>query len=114
MDSNITQQLAYDRTHLANERTFAAWIRTGLAVAGGGLAVVHFLPSLRGASNTALLGTLFVAVGIGMIAFGAWRFIRVGRSLAQSSSTATPAPPVLVGLLALVLVLLLVAVVYFV
>ena len=28
--------LAYDRTHLANARTFAACLRTGLSVAAGG------------------------------------------------------------------------------
>jgi putative membrane protein len=34
------------RYSLANERTFLAWIRTGLALVGGGLAVVNFLPRL--------------------------------------------------------------------
>jgi putative membrane protein len=32
------------RFSLANERTFLAWIRTGLALIGGGLAVAQFLP----------------------------------------------------------------------
>ena len=32
------------RFSLANERTFLAWIRTGLALIGGGLAVAAFLP----------------------------------------------------------------------
>jgi uncharacterized membrane protein YidH (DUF202 family) len=36
--------LAYDRTHLANERTYAAWLRTGLSVAAGGIAVAHLVP----------------------------------------------------------------------
>jgi len=31
------------RFSLANERTFLAWLRTGLALVGGGLAVVQFL-----------------------------------------------------------------------
>jgi putative membrane protein len=34
------------RFSLANERTFLAWIRTGLALIGGGLAVATFLPRL--------------------------------------------------------------------
>jgi putative membrane protein len=34
------------RFSLANERTFLAWIRTGLALVGGGLAVAQFLPPL--------------------------------------------------------------------
>src|SRR5690606_38863468 len=35
------------RFSLANERTFLAWIRTGLALIAGGLAVAQFLPELR-------------------------------------------------------------------
>lgn len=34
------------RFSLANERTFLAWVRTGLALVGGGLAVASFLPKL--------------------------------------------------------------------
>src|SRR5438034_10149859 len=35
------------RFSLANERTFLAWIRTALALVGGGLAVAQFVPELR-------------------------------------------------------------------
>jgi putative membrane protein len=35
------------RFSLANERTFLAWLRTGLALIGGGLAIVQFLPEGR-------------------------------------------------------------------
>jgi putative membrane protein len=34
------------RFSLANERTFLAWLRTGLALVGGGLAVAQLLPAL--------------------------------------------------------------------
>jgi putative membrane protein len=34
------------RFSLANERTFLAWLRTGLALIAGGLAVAQFLPPL--------------------------------------------------------------------
>ncbi|MGW1378786.1 YidH family protein [Streptomyces sp. NPDC002446] len=35
------------RFTLANERTFLAWLRTGLALIGGGFAVDQFLPRLH-------------------------------------------------------------------
>ncbi|MFG2829376.1 YidH family protein [Streptomyces sp. NPDC048434] len=35
------------RFSLANERTFLAWLRTGLALIGGGFAVDQFLPRLH-------------------------------------------------------------------
>ena len=37
------------RFSLANERTFLAWLRTGLALVGGGLAVAQFLATERAA-----------------------------------------------------------------
>ena len=43
--AELQQQYALDRTVLANERTYAAWIRTGLGalVAGVGLALCSIL-----------------------------------------------------------------------
>jgi len=35
------------RFSLANERTFLAWLRTAMALIGGGFAVDQFLPDLR-------------------------------------------------------------------
>ncbi|MER5970078.1 DUF202 domain-containing protein [Streptomyces sp. NPDC002055] len=35
------------RFSLANERTFLAWLRTALALVGGGFAVAQFLPDLH-------------------------------------------------------------------
>lgn len=50
------------RFSLANERTFLAWIRTALALVGGGFAVDQFLPRLGGGVRAGLAVAL-LAVG---------------------------------------------------
>ncbi|WP_433223733.1 YidH family protein [Dactylosporangium sp. CS-047395] len=54
------------RFSLANERTFLAWMRTALALIGGGLAVAQFLPHHR----------LRVAIAVSLLALGGLVAIR--------------------------------------
>ncbi|MEV7677009.1 DUF202 domain-containing protein [Streptomyces sp. NPDC088341] len=49
------------RFSLANERTFLAWIRTALALVGGGFAVAQFLPDLRWGVRVGLAVALLAA-----------------------------------------------------
>ncbi|QIY54724.1 DUF202 domain-containing protein [Streptomyces sp. RPA4-5] len=49
------------RFSLANERTFLAWLRTGLALVGGGFAVDQFLPRLH--EGLRLIFTVVLLVG---------------------------------------------------
>ena len=61
------------RTHLANERTFLAWFRTGITLIALGLAAAQFLaresesaaPLVRGLSTVVILTGAFVVV-VGM------------------------------------------------
>lgn len=61
------------RFSLANERTFLAWIRTSLALVGGGLAVAEFLPSASTTLRDAI-GLVLVVIGTAMAAasFARW------------------------------------------
>jgi len=52
------------RFSLANERTFLAWLRTGLALVAGGLAAAQFLPRLP-------IARLREAIAIGLLLLGA-------------------------------------------
>jgi putative membrane protein len=104
-------RLAYDRTLLANERTFAAWLRTGLSVAALGLAIAHFIAEPASARwYPRVLGALFVGLGIGTVLFGAWRFARVARDLEATSSPSSALAPWVVYTLAAAASLLLVGV----
>ncbi len=101
------------RFSLANERTFLAWIRTGLALLGGGLAIAGFLPRLPLAHMRETLAIVLVALG-GVIALRAvdhWarceRAMRLGRPLPASRFPAVLAIAVAVGAIALLLVIVL-------
>jgi putative membrane protein len=100
------------RFSLANERTFLAWIRTGLALIAGGLACAQFLPPLaiehlREAISVALL--LLGAV-VALRAVDHWarteRAMRTGRDLPASRFPAVLAIVVAVGALLLVVAVL--------
>lgn len=56
------------RTYFAAERTFLAWIRTGLGLMGVGFAVARFGLFLRqmSAETAVALASLLAVVGIGM------------------------------------------------
>lgn len=66
------EQLARIRTLLAVERTFAAWIRTGLAGIGGGLAIVKLVTfrTLTHQIFSRIIGILLVVWGITIIVWG--------------------------------------------
>ena len=77
------------RFSLANERTFLAWIRTGLALVGGGLAVAAFLPKMR-------LSGLREAMAVGLVLLGAMVAVRALDHWARSERAmrlGEPLPP---------------------
>lgn len=79
--------------HLANERTFLAWLRTSIALISFGLVIVrlrYLVPQAPGnASREASLGTLHIAqiglmfacVGLMMVAFAMANFFATRRAL---------------------------------
>ena len=101
------------RFSLANERTFLAWIRTGLALIAGGLACAQFLPPLP-------IEHLREAIAVALLVLGAvvavravdhWarieRAMRTGADLPVSRFPAVLASVVALGAVLLVIAVLL-------
>jgi putative membrane protein len=104
------------RFSLANERTFLAWIRTGLALIAGGLACAQFLPPLPIAHLREILAMALLVLG-GVVAIRAvdrWarteRAMRTGKDLPGSHFPAVLAIVVALGALLLVVAIFLKAV----
>ncbi|MFF5015938.1 YidH family protein [Streptomyces sp. NPDC001165] len=99
------------RFSLANERTFLAWLRTALALIGGGFAVDQFLPDLRWASR---VGLALALLGAGLLcslrAVNHWvaceRAMRRGEDLPASRFPAMLSLVVAVVAVAMVVVVL--------
>ncbi|MET8353418.1 MULTISPECIES: YidH family protein [unclassified Micromonospora] len=78
------------RFSLANERTFLAWLRTGLALVGGGLATAQFLPPLPLAHLREAISVALLLLGgaVAVRAVDHWarteRAIRLGQELPAS------------------------------
>ena len=112
--SAVRDDLAYDRTHLASERTYASWLRTGLSVAAGGIAVARLVPNeTRGAFVSLGLGGVFVLLGIGIIAYGTRGFAVTTERLCRERSRPLPTSPRAAYVLTLLIAILLVAVLAF-
>lgn len=67
------------RDHLANERTYLAWLRTSLAVVALGAVMARVAESTSLAVTAAACGT--VAFGVVALAYGTARYYRVAADL---------------------------------
>ena len=87
------------RTHLANERTYLAWWRTGLTALASGVAIGRLVPSVTHQTRWpyAILGAGFALVGIVAIAYGLVRQRGV-REAVERGEFAYPRDSVLVVL----------------
>lgn len=96
------------RFSLANERTFLAWIRTGLGLVAGGLAVAQFLPPLpvRHVREGLSIGLLVLGAVVAVRALDHWvrseRAMRLGEDLPASRFPAVLTLLIAVGTLVLV------------
>jgi putative membrane protein len=66
----VTTDWALERTRLAKERTFAAWLRTGLGAAIAGVGMVKLLPDVSPDWLVQAMGLLLVASGMAIFILG--------------------------------------------
>ncbi|MEU6402700.1 DUF202 domain-containing protein [Streptomyces sp. NPDC046985] len=85
------------RFSLANERTFLAWLRTALALIGGGFAVDQFLPDLHRSWRVGLaLALLVVGVLCALRAVDHW--VRCERAMRRGEDLPASQFPAVLGL----------------
>ncbi|HED17849.1 MAG TPA: DUF202 domain-containing protein [Gammaproteobacteria bacterium] len=69
-----TNMLALDRTVLANERTYAAWIRTGLTSLLAGLGIARFLQGSMPLWSTQTIAAVLIIFSAVSFFLAAWRY----------------------------------------
>lgn len=67
--------LARDRTALANERTYAAWVRTGLALLATALGIAKFMDASVPDWAVRSLAGILIMLAAGAFALAAWRYM---------------------------------------
>ncbi|MEU0808573.1 MULTISPECIES: DUF202 domain-containing protein [unclassified Streptomyces] len=98
------------RFSLANERTFLAWLRTAMALVGGGFAVDQFLPDTDGTLRLAAALTLLAGGAVCAVrALNHW--IRCERAMRRGEDLPVSRFPVVLGLAVGVLALVMVGLV---
>jgi putative membrane protein len=106
-------------SHLANERTFLAWIRTALALLGFGFVLARVglflrqlilsapaaesaVPRMRHVHEFVITGTVFLGLGTLISAWAAWHYLRTRRAIEDNRFEAAGLAIVIVALLSVV------------
>jgi putative membrane protein len=79
----LRDRLAIDRTHLANERTLLAYVRTAFMLLIAGATAIKALPADRVA---VISGWLLLGAGLVVGLFGARRFLAMRRRILRHAS----------------------------
>lgn len=113
-EMDLRTAAALRRTVLANERTFSAWLRTGMAAIGVGMAGPKLLANGQARVVAIWMGIILILVGASVSILAASRYYKVARQLDPDTEDLTPpwmmiaivAALMVVSILAIVLVLM--------
>lgn len=78
------------RTHLANERTYLAWLRTGLTAFAVAVGVGQVVPALTDEAEVpyAAVGIGFALLGVALVLYGLRRMVMVQTALTEGRFSA--------------------------
>lgn len=82
---------AMDRTVLANERTYAAWVRTGLTALAAGVAIEKFMVDVIPGWGIRSIAVILICFSALSFSLAAWRYTHLGIKLADADVKAVPA-----------------------
>jgi len=85
-----TTALSLDRTVLANERTFQAWIRTGLSALAAGLGVAKFLQDTMPLWMLITIAVTLILLSIAAFLQASWRYTHLHVRMSDLDVDATP------------------------
>lgn len=85
----VTEDSKYIQQHLANERTFLAWIRTAIAIMGIGFLILnlHIKSATQSLSNMTvqIIGLLSVFTGICTILFSTFSYFQKAKQINEQT-----------------------------
>ncbi|WP_059170489.1 YidH family protein [Bacillus sp. FJAT-27445] len=109
VEQNKTVDSKYIQQHLANERTFLAWIRTAIAIIGVGFLVTNLHFNMRssltpiGDFMANLIGISSVSLGILVIIMSMAGYLRKVRSINEQTFRTPRLSIILLGVLVVVI-----------
>ena len=84
------RSLSLDATVLANERTFQAWVRTGLAALASGLGIAKFFSETLPLWMLLTIASIMIAFSIGAFLLASWRYNNLHFRMQELDVEATP------------------------
>ena len=105
------------RDHLANERTYLAWLRTGMAMMGFGvviaklrylLAAIALTPPISNIVHASNIGLLFAVIGLLIVMTSGWRYSVVQNQIRQKNYTSSKSTVIVLSIVVIALGVLIV------